>query len=65
MRCVIKRLHCKVKRVTTNNDTTVNALKFQTLLYFCSQLKVLVIRAGIDKILVSIANREDPDQTAS
>ena len=25
----------------------------------------LIIRAGIDKILVRIANREDPDQTAS
>ena len=31
-------------------------------LFLC---KKLVIRAGIDKILVRIANREDPDQTAS
>ena len=27
--------------------------------------KMLVIRAGIHKMLVRIANREDPDQTAS
>ena len=26
---------------------------------------MLVIRARIDKLLVQIANREDPDQTAS
>ena len=27
--------------------------------------KMLVFRAGIHKMLVKIANREDPDQTAS
>ena len=27
--------------------------------------KIMVIRASIDKLLVRIANREDPDQTAS
>ena len=27
--------------------------------------EMLVIRAGINKMLVRIANREDPDQTAS
>ena len=27
--------------------------------------KILVFRAGIQKILVKIANREDPDQIAS
>ena len=27
--------------------------------------KILVIRAGIHKMIVRIANREDPDQTAS
>ena len=32
---------------------------------FLFQYKVLVIRAGILKMLVRIANREDPDQTAS
>ena len=35
-----------------------------TLLFFFSN-KIVVIRAGIYKILVRIANREDPDQTAS
>ena len=43
---------------------TVNVLKFQTLFTFCFQRKC-VIRAGIHKILLRIANREDPDQTAS
>ena len=27
--------------------------------------KMLVVRAGIHKMLIRIANREDPDQTAS
>ena len=27
--------------------------------------KMLVVKAGIHKMLVAIANREDPDQTAS
>ena len=38
----------------------LNVLKFQTL-----SNKMLAIRAGIHKMLVRIANREDPDQTAS
>ena len=32
---------------------------------FLFSTKMLVIRAGIHKMLVRIANREDPDQTAS
>ena len=28
-------------------------------------IKMLVIRTGIHKIIVRVANREDPDQTAS
>ena len=43
----------------------VNVLKFQTLFSFRAQNKILVIRAGILKILVRKANSEDPDQTAS
>ena len=39
------------------SHVTVNVLKFQTLYS-------LVIRAGINKMHVRIANREDPDQTA-
>ena len=42
---------------------TINILKFQT--FSLSVLKkMLIIWADIDKILVRIANREDPDQTA-
>ena len=43
---------------------SVNILNFHTHLTFCSQRKC-EIRAGIRKILVTIANRENPDQTAS
>ena len=38
----------------------VNVLKFSKL-----STKTLVIRAGIHKMLVRIANWDDPDQTAS
>ena len=44
-----------------NMAGTVNVLKFRT--FFHSVLKKF--RAGIYKILVRLANREDPDQTAS
>ena len=43
----------------------VNVGKFPTLFSFCSQKKMWVIKAGFHKMLVRIANREDPDQTAS
>ena len=39
----------------------VNVLKFQTLF----SNKMMVLRAGTHEILIRIANREDPDQTAS
>ena len=40
-------------------------LKFQTLFYVYSlTIKMLVIRAGIHKVLVGKAYMEDPDQTA-
>ena len=39
--------------------------KFQTLFSFCSQINVDYLRAGIHIMLVEIASREDPDQTAS
>ena len=42
----------------------VNVLIFQTLLFLLSN-KMLVSRAGIHEMLDIIANREDPDQTAS
>ena len=43
---------------------TVNILKFQTLLSFCSKL-LLEMSAGIYKTFVSIANREYPYQKQS
>ena len=36
-----------------------------TFLFLFSKKKILVIRSVIHKMLVRIANREDPDQTAS
>ena len=32
---------------------------------FLFSTKMLVIRTGMDKVLVRIANKEDPDQTSS
>ena len=43
---------------------TVNVLKFRKLFLVLLSNKVLISRAGIHKMLVRIANREDPDQTA-
>ena len=41
-----------------------NVLKFLTLFSFLFSNKMLVFRAGNHKMLVRIANRKDPDQTA-
>ena len=41
-----------------------NCFKIPTLLFLFSY-KMLVFRAGTHKMFVRIANREDPDQTAS
>ena len=41
----------------------VNVLKLQTLLFLLKQM--FVIRTGTHKMLVRIANTEDPDRTAS
>ena len=43
----------------------VNVLKFRTLLSFYSQIKCWLFKAERHKKPVRIANREDPDQTAS
>ena len=43
---------------------TVPILKFRTF-SFLNSIKMLVFRAEINKMLVRIAYREDPDQTAS
>ena len=55
---------CEVSRNITLakiSEFTVNVLKFPTFSFFCSQIKKLVFKAGIDKMLVRIANREAPD----
>ena len=44
---------------------TVNVLKFRTPFYFLFSVEILVIRAGSHKMLVRIANKEDPDQKQS
>ena len=49
---------------TTCIRDTVNVLKYRTFLFLFSD-KMLVFRTGIHQILNRIANREDPDQTAS
>ena len=43
----------------------VNVLKFSDTFLFLISNNFLVTWAGIHKMLVRIANREDPDQTAS
>ena len=48
----------------TLKQVTINVLKFDTLFSFCSN-KILVITAGVHKMVVRIANREGSDQTAS
>ena len=45
--------------------TTVNVPKFRTHFSFLSSNIILDFRAGIRKNFFIIANREDPDQTAS
>ena len=48
----------------TPENSMVNVLKFLTFFFLFSN-KMFVIMAGIHKLLVRKANREDPDQTAS
>ena len=43
----------------------VNVLKFQTLFFFHFSNKMKMFKAGIHKMHVRIANREDTDQNAS
>ena len=43
-----------------------DVLKFQTLFYFCVQIKCWFFQGwNSHNALVRIANREDPDQSAS
>ena len=50
---------------TGMTEITVNVLKFGAIFSFFFVNKMLVFRAGIHKMLVSITNRENTDQTAS
>ena len=50
--------------VRMNNEQGKCSKISNTFLFLFSN-KMLVFRAGIYKMLVRIANREDPDQTAS
>ena len=43
-------------------DNMVNVVKFRTLFVLFSNI-ILFIKAGIKKVCVRIANREDHDQT--
>ena len=43
-------------------NNTINVLKFRTH-FFPFSNEMLVIKAGIHKILLRIANRKEPDQT--
>ena len=52
-----------MKNLTVNISD--NCPKIWNDFLFMFSNKMLVIRAGIHKMLVKIANREDPDQTAS
>ena len=42
-----------------------NCSKISNTFLYLFSIKMLVFRAGIHKMLLIIANREDPDQTAS
>ena len=57
-------LHSGNGEGTRNLGITVKVLNFGTLLFLFSD-KMLVTRVGNHKMIVRIANREDPDQTAS
>ena len=55
----------KGTRMSKNKLTYGKCSKISNNFLILFSNKVLIFRAGIHKILVRIANREDPDQTAS
>ena len=61
-RCPTKR---RVKICSFPIKYHINVLKISNNFLFLISSKILNIKAGIPKILVGIANRKDPDQTAS
>ena len=60
-----KQIYSLLSGVMAAPWVTINVLKFWNTFLSLFLDKMLVFRAGIHKILVRIANREDPDQTAS
>ena len=56
---------CPKGKCISSYKPMVNVLEFQNTFHFLFTYKMLVIRTGIHKMLVRIANREDPHQTAS
>ena len=55
----------KGTRMSKNKLTYGKCSKISNTFLILFSNKILIFRAGIHKILVRIANREDPDQTAS
>ena len=62
---ILDRFYCTILLSMQSNKLRLDCSKFlnTSLLLFLN--KLLVIRVGILKMHVRIANREDPDQTAS
>ena len=56
------RIHADVEVVEMVSKPS-NCGNLENLLFFCSQKKMLAIRAGIPKLLARVANREDPGST--
>ena len=59
--CLVK----SVKKMDMSSFLYGNCSKILNTCLFLFSTKVLVIVAGIHKVLVKMANREVPDQTAS
>ena len=55
----------RVSSDTGHRFVTVKCSKTLITFLFLFSNKIMLTRAGIHKMLVRIANREDPDQTAS
>ena len=53
-----------LERLKIRSSYTINVLKFEHF-FFLFLIKCVFFMARIDKMLVRIANREDPDGTAS
>ena len=58
------KLSCDKAHMLCFYATTVNVEKLQTLFLILFSYKASFMEAGIHKMLVSIANMEDPGQTA-